>query len=426
MKFIKNNMEKISINDVYKLIKENNYKLISNINGEVLFKKGNNIIKYELKDFLKREVNVIKPNYDNSILSIVSSIKKYYGKKTQIKTHNVIDKYLKEKEYKHISILLLDGMGSMIMDDNLPSDSFLLKNKVCNLSSLFPPTTACVIPATQSGLKPIESGWVGWENYFEEINKHVVMFKNTDYFTEEALDFKVRDVLPYQNFYENFDVFSFELGPSFHPSKCQSFDEMCNKFLEETHKRKGTFSYLYWDEPDYSLHEFGSGSFEVKNILNGIDSNLENLYKNMEKDTLMIITADHGHIDINNIYFSNFIDLNNMLERIPSNEGRCAFFKVKPFKKKKFEKLFNLYFGDYFTLIKKADFLNEGYLGESDSYNMRLDSFIGDYVGIAKKNYSFVFNPNLSSDKDSDFVMKSHHAGITTNEMITPLIILAK
>ena len=94
--------------------------------------------------------------------------------------------------------------------------------------------------------------------------------------------------------------------------------------------------------------------------------------------------------------------------------------------KNKFEKLFNLYFGSYFTLISKKEFLEEGYLGEKDTYHPRLDSFIGDFVGIAKKNYSFVFDPKLFSDEEASFVMKSHHAGITANELITPLIILAK
>ena len=419
-------MEYISINDLSKLVNKYNLKIISNINGLIKLKKGNKILEYHLNDYINGDTKVIRPDYNNTILNIISSIKKYYGKESNIKSNTIVDEMLKSKKYKHISILCLDGLGSYILDENLEEDSFLHKHKVADLSSLFPPTTACVIPAIQSGMLPIETSWVGWENYFEEIKKHVVMFKNTDYFTEEKLDFDVKKVLPYNKFYDEFDVFSFEFGPKFHPTKCQSFDEMCYKFLEETHLTKETFSYLYWDDPDYNLHEFGSGSEETKKIIKDIDKYLKYTYEHMEPDTLMIVTADHGHIDVKNIYLSNFKDITRLLKRFPSNEGRCAFFKVKPFKKEKFKKLFNTYFGDYFTLISKEDFINEGYLGESDTYNKRLDSFIGDFVAIAKKQYSFVFDPKLRSDSEADFVMKSHHAGITEKEMITPLIILAK
>lgn len=419
-------MEYISINDLSKIVNEKNFKIVSNYNGHVIFKNDNNLVEYKLNDYIDSDVKLYRPNYNNSILNIISSIKKYYGIASNIKTNTMIDDILKSKNFKHISIMLLDGLGSFILDENLDKDSFLHKHKVADLSSLFPPTTACVIPTIQSGMLPVETGWVGWENYFEEIKKHVVMFKNTDYFTEEKLDFDVKKVLPYNKFYDEFDVFSFEFGPKFHPTKCQSFDEMCYKFLEETHLTKETFSYLYWDDPDYSLHEFGSGSEEVKKILKDFDKYIKYTYEHMEPDTLMIITADHGHIAVKNIYLSNFKDILELLERVPSNEGRCAFFKVKPFKKEKFKKLFNAYFGDYFTLISKEDFIEEGYLGERDTYNKRLDSFIGDFVAIAKKHYSFVFDPKLKSDAEADFVMKSHHAGITEKEMITPLIILAK
>ena len=120
-------------------------------------------------------------------------------------------------------------------------------------------------------------------------------------------------------------------------------------------------------------------------------------------------------------------DILSLLVRVPSNEGRCAFFKVKPFRKRKFVKLFNEYFADYFTLMTKKDFIEEGYLGESlECKNSKLDSFIGDYVAIAKKNYYFNFDPLVSSEEKDEMVFKGHHAGITEDEMVIPLIIMKK
>jgi predicted AlkP superfamily pyrophosphatase or phosphodiesterase len=184
---------------------------------------------------------------------------------------------------------------------------------------------------------------------------------------------------------------------------------------------------MYWSEPDTCMHINGAYSVEAKEILSNMDNVLKKMSEKISDDTLVIITADHGHIDVKPIYLANFTDILSMLERMPSNEGRCAFFKVKERKKKSFEKLFISYFGDYFSLLTKEEFIEEGYLGEDiNNKNYKLDSFIGDYVAIAKKNYYFNFDPLISNELQDEMIFKSHHAGITENEMIIPLIVMKK
>ena len=77
-------------------------------------------------------------------------------------------------------------------------------------------------------------------------------------------------------------------------------------------------------------------------------------------------------------------------------------------------------------MIEKDDFINEGYLGETVNKNYKIDSFIGDFVAIAKKNYYFNFDPFISSELEDKMVFKSHHAGITENEMLIPFIVIKK
>jgi hypothetical protein len=162
-------------------------------------------------------------------------------------------------------------------------------------------------------------------------------------------------------------------------------------------------------------------------MLQMIDEELSIMNKKLPEDSLIIITADHGLIDVKPIYIANFKDILSLLERVPSNEGRCAFFEVKPFKRGEFVKLFNSYFGDYFTLISKNDFIEEGYLGNNiNNVNYKLDSFIGDFVAIGKKNYYFNFDPITSCEAQDEMVFKSHHAGITAAEMVIPFILVKK
>lgn len=422
-------MELISINDLSRLKKKlKGYKIISNENGIVKFKKNNDELAFKLDDFCAETLQLVMPNYDNSILNIDASICSYFGKKPQYKTNEVLDKILHSKEFNHVAIMLLDGMGSYIIKDNLEKDSFINTHKICDINAVFPPTTACAVPALCSGLEPLHTGWVGWSNYFSEVDKYVVMFKNVEYYTGKCLNINVeRDILHYKKFYEDFNAYRFELGPSFTPSNCQTFEEMCDRYIDEIKNKDKSFCYMYWTEPDSTMHINGVYSKEAKEELLNIDNILKKMSEKIGDDTLVIITADHGQIDVKPIYLANFTDLLALLERMPSNEGRCAFFKVKANKKRSFEKLFTSYFGAYFTLISKDDFIEEGYLGENIEFkNTKLDSFIGDYVAIAKKNYYFNFDPIVSSEEKDEMVFKGHHAGITANEMIIPLIIMKK
>lgn len=415
-------MKQISINDLPRVRKTTN--IIENKDGIIKLSNGD---IYQLNDYIELQNKLVMPKYEDSILAITSSIKKYYGIETKFNTFITLDDILVSKKYKHIAILLLDGMGSYILKNNLDKDSFLIKNKLCDYHAVYPPTTACAIPALCSGETPIKTGWVGWSNYFSEINRFVVMFRNKDYFTDEDLNINIeKDILPYKKFYSNFPTHVFELGPSFTPSNCLSLKEMVDRYVEETKKHESSFCYMYWGEPDTTLHINGAYSNEGKMMLKDIDNTLNDMSQNISDETLLIVTADHGHIDVKPIYLANFTDLLSLLDRVPSNEGRCAFFKVKRFKKRKFIHLFNTYFGDYFTLLSKQDFIEEGYLGESCKMNYKLDSFIGDYVAIGKKNYYFNFNLNCYSENDDEMIFRSHHAGITANEMTIPFIVLKK
>lgn len=67
------------------------------------------------------------PNYDRCILSISSSLLKKFGLKSNYPTLKELDKYL-ENEYKNIIFLILDCVGTKILENNLSEYSVLKKN----------------------------------------------------------------------------------------------------------------------------------------------------------------------------------------------------------------------------------------------------------------------------------------------------------
>lgn len=365
---------------------------------------------------------MLKPDYLNCILNIVSSLKKYYNQDYVYPTNDIVDEELSSKP-KHIILMILDGMGSVIIDKHQKRLPILVENKKTNISSVYPSTTSASIPACVSGKAPVETCWVGWENYVPEVDRDVVFFKNTDFITNEKLDFDIKTIFPYEPFYKDLGIEYHDVGPYFYKDGCKNFKEFTNKLSQITKKDNPTFTYAYWDNPDGVMHVEGTDSKGVKKIMKNINKHLTKFTKNM-KDTCLIITADHGHIDCEPIYIKQYKELYGMLKRMPSNEARCAFFNVKEEYYTKFEETFNKLFKDKFILNKKDEFLDNEFLG-LDKYSIRhkrINELLGDYIAIGIDKYYF----NCLDDGPSDFIFKSHHAGLTYDEITVPLIIINK
>ena len=142
---------------------------------EIFFSDGDII---ELDDYIEKSPKeYIIPNYKNeSVINIISGIRKNYG----YRPLNEYDKSLFNKKYKNIIYLLLDGLGTNILNDSLKEDSFLRTNYYKTINAIYPSTTAAATTSAKSGLYPLESGWTGWHNYIKEANKNLILFTGMD------------------------------------------------------------------------------------------------------------------------------------------------------------------------------------------------------------------------------------------------------
>ena len=96
-----------------------------------------------------------RPDYENSILSVVSSVLNHYGvKDCPHPTQKKVDELLK-RDPRNVVILLFDGMGINIIEKHLPKDSFLRTHLMTTVSSVFPPTTVAATTTIQSGRSPL-------------------------------------------------------------------------------------------------------------------------------------------------------------------------------------------------------------------------------------------------------------------------------
>ena len=367
----------------------------------------------------------IKPNWKKSNLNISATLAKFLGAPNKNATLPILKKEL-QKDYKNVVFICADGMGMHPLKINLPKSSFLRKNIKQTLLSTFPSTTTNATTSLCLNKYPLEHGWFGWSLYFKKIDRSVDIYLHKDSKTHEVVDYDYPIEIN-SNCYFDFASSDYEVYtvlPAYvktlHEDRkivIENEFEMVAAIKDICQKEGKHFIYSYLPEPDYTMHEYGVTSPQAKAKIESINNNLEKLYNELN-NTLIIVTADHGQIDIKGyVNFYEDVELYAMLKCEPFLDGRTPAFIVKDGKAKEFEKLFKKRYGKDFKLYRSADLVAKGYFGPEGKYA----ELLGDYIAIGTYTHK-LFMPRY--DKDA-MLFKGHHTSLT-EEMQVPLILLAK
>ncbi|MBN2877263.1 MAG: alkaline phosphatase family protein [Bacilli bacterium] len=366
--------------------------------------------------------HIIFPDYNHSLMNITTTILKNYNVPTPFASIEVLEQELK-KSYRNVVLLLVDAMGSRILQKHQDVADYLIQNQIEELTTVFPSTTVSATTSVLTGQPPVSTGWIGWLQYIKEEDKSVIFFFNKDFY-DESVEFSYNvseKFVPVTKIYElietsNQDVATAEIFPEFRVPEHKTIKDLCNTVVKETQKPGKHFIYAYWDKVDTYLHKYGTTSEEIHRHLAEVNQAIKDLVTDLDDDTLIIVTADHGQIDIEEVELWNYKDVVETFEHNPSVEARATAFFIKQGMEEQFEANFNKHFGEWFILYKSEDFLNAKYLGDS-SEHQKLREFLGDYFSIAIDKYSF----KLAHSKRA---FKAQHAGMTVDEMMIPLILL--
>ena len=368
----------------------------------------------------------VRNNYNECITNLACSIRRYFNLDTKHNSLSYIDKLFDEKKPKNVVMILFDAMGSNIIDKLLDKNDFFIKNKIKKITTVFPATTVAATTSITTGLNPAESGMLGWNTYYKDLDKVICTFfgyekeDETETILEEAVAYKnkhmktktiVEDINE-----KNIDV-AYSLMP-FGDDPYNGIDDMFNKINDLCKKNvdKKQFIYAYDTEPDSMMHVLGFHSKEVKEAVKERNDKVEKLCKNLH-DTVVIVVADHGHINVDNIFLEDYPDIMKCLSKKTSIESRAINFFVKEDKKEEFVKLFNKNFGEDYTLYTKDDVINSKLFGPGEENEIFKDE-LGDYLAISYSSKNIVSPGN--------HVFLSHHAGYTDDEIFIPLIVIDK
>ncbi|MGL6173956.1 MAG: alkaline phosphatase family protein, partial [Cellulosilyticaceae bacterium] len=196
-----------------------------------------------------------------------------------------------------------------------------------------------------------------------------------------------------------------------------SVDEICSTIESICSKDGSNYIYTYWPQPDSDMHAYGTSHEQITAHILLINNAIEALCKNL-KDTLLIVTADHGLIDTTWKFIVDYPDITECLLHKPSIEARAMTFFIKSGMHRQFEAAFKKHFGKCYKLYPKQQVLNDKLFGDGMPHP-RSEGFIGDYLAIAHTNITIEYSPSPSGD-----IFKSSHAGMTQDELDVPFIVV--
>ena len=365
---------------------------------------------------------LVRNNYNECLTNLACSIRKYFDLDYKHNTLEYIDKILEEYKPKNVVTILCDGMGSNIMDRMLDEDTFLIKNRIKPITTVFPATTVAATTSMLTGLNPVETGMLGWDMYYKDIDKTITVFINS---AKEDLEHKPLDeALEYNNKHMIRKTISDEInekgidkGYTLFPfgDKCYStIVEMYERIETLCNENDKKYIYAYDTDPDHTMHEIGCDKPEIKEIIEDRNRRIEEL-SNKLSDTVIFVVADHGHHNVENLFIKDYPDVEECLLRNTSLEPRAVNFFIKPDKKEVFEELFNKYFGNDFDLYTKEDVIDSKLFGDGEENEIFRDA-LGDYLAIGKTDKALLY---IGSE-----ILKSQHAGYTDDEILVPLIVV--
>ncbi len=367
---------------------------------------------------------IVKNNYNECLTNLACSIRKYYGLNIKHSSLVYIDKLFEEKQPKNIVVILFDGMGSKILDRTLSKASFFIKNRIKEITTVFPATTTAATTSIRTGLNPVEHGWLGWNMYIAPIQETITLFKNSPKGEEETISeefLEVKNKLVQKTIVDEINedtgFEAVEISP-FSKTKYEDLDDMLAIIQKECKRDGKKYIYVYDKEPDHTMHDLGPDDVEVKQLIQTRNDKVEKLCSKLQ-DTILIVIADHGHKLVDPIYLEKqYPAIMNMLERTTSLEPRAVSFKVKNGQEEKFKREFNKNLGADFSLYDRQEVIDSHLFGDGVENELFKES-IGDFIAIAENS-----NKCILTKEDTNH--RSQHAGYSEDEIYVPLIVIDK
>lgn len=361
--------------------------------------------------------------------------------------------------YRHVILLVVDGLGlqqfqqfTQIHPSPRANNRFAFWDRLLSeavlipLTSIVPSTTSSVLTTLWTGQPPAVHGVMGYEMYLKEYGlianmiTHSAASYSGDVGGLRRAGFQPETFLPVSTLGPHLVSYgvgahalqhvaiarsglSTMLFPAVNVIPFRSPGDLWVTLpaLLESRASERLYAYVYWSELDDLAHKHGPFDrrveLEFTLLSNLLDSFISEVRKRSHGNTLLLITADHGHIHTplsSQLEMRNHPEFASCLHLYPSGESRLAYLYVRPGHEERLQRYVETTWPGKFCLLPSAQAAEAGLFGFGP-FHPRLAERIGDYVMVAQ-DHAYLW----WADRENPLL--GRHGGMSQIEMVVPLI----
>lgn len=341
---------------------------------------------------------------------------------------------------RHLILWVIDGLGDRWLQRHAP-DGLLSQHRIGSMTSVFPSTTTTAITTYLTGVAPQQHALTGWHTWVRELGTILTVLPGrpryggvsyrqagmdlASFFTlpplADQLNTPVTLVSPASIAQSDFNRAHLGRG------RLRPYEKL-GGLVQETvaavkRARQASYVYVYWSMLDHIGHEHGMESTTAQSHLRALESALAELLDRLQgSDSMVLVTADHGHIDTrpeDHVRLEDHPELQNCLALPLCGEGRAAFCYLRSGYEHRFLDYYQAQLATRFALYPSTTLVEQGWFGLGAEHP-RLRDRIGDYTLIGRRSH--LIRDRLVTEKP--FQPIGVHGGLSADEMWVPLSVI--
>ncbi|TKV28184.1 alkaline phosphatase family protein [Arthrobacter sp. NamB2] len=340
-------------------------------------------------------------------------------------------------ESRRIVVVMVDGLGMVLLKKHAAHAPFLRDSldSARVLSSAFPSTTAASLASLGTGLPPGQHGMVGYDVLDPAQGRVVNMLGGWDAGVD-PLAWQPHPTV-FERVSEHLPVVTVS-QPRFAESPmtqaalrggifvgANTIHARIDAAAQHLSQASRMLMYFYVNDLDKAGHRYGIDSSEWVRALEDLDAALKLLARRVPPDTLLLLTADHGMVDIPASQRIDYSERPELLHGLAHTGGEPRMLHLyfeqglADAEREAVARRWHEVFGSKAWILTRKEAVDQGYFGAvADTVLPR----IGDLVVLAREGIALIDGRRV---QPAAFGVVGQHGSLTRAERDIPLLTLA-